>query len=332
MMALDVREEIATAAVQALGSIRLPEAARALQVLTPIVAPTLRIQTGRLLRKLRFSGVEVLSLAPPPPEWRSLVSAVDGSGQQQVWFLEENRWSGRVRFLNVLLSDHAGAARAVGHMQVPAAVFPRRRELGYVHDIALPDGSGAMLMLEASFEYGRGLVAEALALNRATQIPIAGPLRLLSPWLWEVGGGGAPPLVRPEVSAAEGCETDRLLDHPAFATWTLRGAAIIQTAEEIGHHPGWDVGIWVRRVADELFLEPTVLDLLHRRLMVMSDWLLLAGEELRSRWALAAAEAMRGAAPQDQPFVRALIRRDLELAIENLEQESGLPLGPERTR
>ena len=106
----------------------------------------------------------------------------------------------------------------------------------------------------------------------------------------------------------------------------------MQAAEEIGHHPGWDLEIWVRRVADELFSESAVLDLLYRRLVAMSDWLILAGEELYSSWALAAAQAMRGAAPQEQPFVRALIRRDLELAIEDLKQESGLPLGPEQTR
>jgi hypothetical protein len=324
MMAQDVREEIAAEAIEALGAIRLPEAARALQTLLPIVAPALRPVAERLLRRLRFVGVEVSDLPGPDPNWRALLSPVDGLGRQSVWFVLESRWTSRARFLNVLLNGWAGATQAVGHSQVPALMLPPRRPLGELHDVALPDGSGALLLVEAPFDVGRRLIVEALARNRAEQIPVAGALRLLSPWLWAVGGADTlPARVLPELSAEDGnllAASDRLLHHPAFSTWMVRTAATLQGVEEALHRPGWNVEVWVGRLAGDLFSDPAAARVVSQRLEAMSEWFLLAGDDARSRLALVAAHGMRGSDPQNVPLVRALIRRDLELALRGLER------------
>lgn len=326
MMAQDVREEIAAEALQALGAIRLPEAARAVQTLVPITAPALRSLAERLLRKLQFSGVEVNPLPPPDAGWRALISPVDGRGQQNVWFIQANRWTDHAQFLNILLSDRAGAVEAVGHTHVPELILPPRRPFGHVHDIALPDGSGALLMQEASFDLGRRLVVEALVHNRETQIPVAGPLRLLSPWLWGYAGADSlPSRMLPELSPADRglvTITDRLLEHPAFVTWTARSAAVFQAASEALRRPGWDLDVWVKRLIDELFQEPGVLRVLRRRLVAMSEWLLLAGDEARAKWALTAAGAVLHEAPQEQPFLQALVRRDLDWALQSVRQDA----------
>jgi hypothetical protein len=188
LMAQDVREEIAAAALTALGTIRLPESATALQTLIPAMSPDLRPEAERLLRKLRFSGVRVDPLPLPDPAWRALVGPPSALGQQSIWFIAGQMGRADVRFLNILLHDRAGAVEAVGHARVLSTMLPPERPLGHLHDVTLPDGSGSLLMLEASFDLGRRLVLEALAENRRTQIPVAGPLRLLSPWLWGVGG------------------------------------------------------------------------------------------------------------------------------------------------
>lgn len=324
MMALDVRAEIAAEALQALGTIRLPEAAKALQTLVFVVSSELRPMTERALRKLRFAGVEIPELSKPHPDWRALVSSVDGLGQQSVWFVVENRLTGRAQFLNVLLNDRVGAVEAIGHAQVPVRMLPPRQVPGSLHDVALPDGSGAMLLLETSFDLGRRLVVEALARNRETQIPVAGVLRLLGPWLWGAGGGDSlSPRVLPELSAGDEsllAVSDRLLAHPAFASWTLRGEATFQAAEEALRHPGWDLEVWARRLAGEFCARLTVVQVFSQRLVAMSEWLMLAGEEALARLALVSAQALLGGAAQKHPFVQALIRRDLRLALENLEQ------------
>jgi len=319
MVAQDVREEIAAEALQVLGTIRVPEAAAAFQTLIPTCAPGLRSVAERLLRKFQFVGVEVTPLPPVLSEWRALISAVDGMGQQTVWFLQENPWAAHARFLNILLSDRAGAVEAVGHEQVSSLWLPPRRPAGHLHDIALPDASGAVVMLEASFDVGRRLVAEALAKNRETQIPVAGVLRLLSPWLWGYGGANSlPARALPELSSGDAAliaASGRLLAHPAFSNWTLRNDLTVQAAEEASRRPGWDLELWVKRLAGELLSDPMVAQALSRRLVAMSEWLLLAGDEDLSRLAVLNAQAIRGEYPQELAFVRALVRRDLELAL-----------------
>jgi hypothetical protein len=324
MMAQDVRGEIAVTAVQALGELRTPEAAHALQTLVPITAPDLRPQTERALRKLRFAGVPVQDLPEPNPSWRALIAPPDGLGRQSIWFILEE--TGMARFLNLLLSDRAGAVEALGHANVPVGMLPPRRSLGYVHDITPPDGSGAMLMLESTFDQGRRRVLEALEHNRETQIPIAGPLRLLSPWLWASRGvDSLPPVSVPELEPGDEALislSDQLLSHPAFAGWTARSEAIRAAAEEALRHPGWDPDVWVRRIAGELFSSPALVQILSQRMVAISEWLLLAGEEQQSRVALVTAQAMRDHDASEPPFVRALVRRDLDLALKSLKPDS----------
>ena len=325
MMAQDVREEIAAEAVDALGSMRLPEATGALQTLLPIVWPAVQPLAERLLRKLQFSGVEVAPLPEPDPDWRALISPLNGLGQQSVWFIQGSRWSEYARFLNILLSDRAGAVEAIGHARVPVRMLPPRQSRGHLHDIALPDGSGAMLMLEASFDAGRRLVLDALAHNLRTQIPIAGPLRLQSPWLWGVAGANSlPSRELPDLSPEDEnllADSAQLLEHPAFVPWTVRSEATLQAAEEALRHPGWDLEIWVKRLAGELFREPSMTEVLGKRLEAMSAWLLLAGDEQRARVALAASRALASGLAQDHPFLQAVVHRDLLWALESLKRD-----------
>jgi hypothetical protein len=289
----------------------------------------------RLLRKLQFSGVEVAPLPPPDPGWRALSSPVNGLGQQHVWFILEHRQTAHAEFLNVLLSDRAGAVEAVGHTRIPAVMLPAARSVGYLHDIALPDGSGALLMLEVTFDQGRRLLVDALANNRETQIPVAGPLRLLGSWLWGCAGADSLPKRRlPELSEEDAAllsESDQLLEHPAFVTWTARSAATFQAAEEALRHPNWDRAIWIGRLAEEMFGEPGVARILNRRLVAMSQWLMIAGDEERARLALVAAHAARDRSPQDQPFLRALVRRDLERVLRGLEHDARSTPGLEQS-
>ena len=327
MMAQDVRGEIAAAAIDALGTLRRPEAARALQTLLPAVAPDLRSAAERLLRKLQFSGVQVAPLPAPDPDWRALISPPGGQGQQAVWFLFQRGEAAQVRFLNVLLHDRAGAVEAVGHPQVPALMLPPRRSRGYVHDVALPDASGIMLMLEAQFDVGRRLVRDALADNRGTQIPVAGLLRLRSPWLWGVDGGGElPPRRLPEMEAEPGPEfaarSVGLLGHPSFVSWTLRGELLLGAAEEIVRRPGRELERSVRRLAAELFSNREVAAAFGRRLEAMSEWLLLAGDGAAARVTLRTARAL-ASRPAEQPFIQALVRRDLALILKSLGNNLG---------
>lgn len=325
MMAQDVRDEIAAAAVQALGTLRLPEAAKALQTLIPILAPALRPGAERCLRKLQFSGVTVTPLSPPSPAWRALIGPVNGLGQRNIWFVQDTPVPGYARFLNLLLSDQAGAVRAAGHAHVPIQMLPPRRPCGYVHDIAWPDGSGAMLLLEAPFDLGRRIVLEALTHNRATQIPVAGPLRLLSPWLWDTIAENLekvlPDLGEEEEKEHLVADSDRLVEHPAFADWTVQGPATWLMAEELLRHPAWDLEILAGRLMAEILTDETFTRVLAQRLEAMSEWLLWSGEQVLAKMALAASQAMQEGRCHELAFLRALVRRDLEMAFRRLQED-----------
>lgn len=324
MMAQDVRDEIAAAAVQALGTLRLPEAAKALQTLIPILAPALRPSAERCLRKLQFSGVAVTPLSPPSPDWRALISSVNGSGQRNIWFIQDTPVPGYARFLNLLLSDQVGAVRAAGHAHVPIEMLPPRRPRGYVHDIAWPDGSGAMLLLEAPFDLGRRIVSEALAYNQATQIPVAGPLRLLSPWLWDSASGNlerALPELREEEKKRLVANSDRLVEHPAFADWTVQGPATWLMAEELLRHPARDLEILAGRLMAEILTDQTFTQVLAQRLEAMSEWLLCSGEQVLAKMAMASSQAMQEGRYHELAFLRTIVRRDLETAFRRLQED-----------
>ena len=93
-------------------------------------------------------------------------------------------------------------------------------------------------------------------------------------------------------------------------------------AEEALRHPGWDPDVWVRRIAGELFSSPALVQILSQRMMAISEWLLLAGEERLSRLALVTAQAMLDRDASELPFVRALVRRDLDAALRSLKPDS----------
>ena len=319
MTAQDVREEIAAEAVQALGGLRLPEAARALQTLIPIAPPSLRPVAERLLRKLHFTGVEVAPLPAVSPELRALAGPVDGQGQRFVWFIRDGPATAEARFLSVYVSDTAGAVEAVEHWRMHRRFLPPRRPVGTVHGIG--DGTEELLLVEVPFDLGRRLIAEALELNRETQIPVAGVLRLAGHWLWGTELAGFPARVLPNLVTGDEAlvaQSDQLVSHPAFAGWRPGRQAAATAAEEAIRHPAWDREVWVRRLAAEWMAEPEMALQLHRRLEANSEWLEWAGEWHWARLALVTARASRGEDPQQLPFVQELVRRELELALAGL--------------
>jgi hypothetical protein len=219
----------------------------------------------------------------------------------------------------VLLHDHAGAVEAAAHEWVPTIMLLPARPVGHVHDVAFPDGSGAILLAEVLFDIGRRLVLDALSANRETQIPLAGTLRLRSPWLWGVSGGRALPERRWPEEPAPGGDTTRLLAHPALAGWAIGGHTLLDLAAGPRGRPGWKLDVYEQRLVDQIAADRTMTEVLATRLRAVGEWMLLAHDEVTAALATAAAKGM-AAAPRDEPFLRALVRRDLEIALRGIER------------
>jgi hypothetical protein len=178
---------------------------------------------------------------------------------------------------------------------------------------------------------GRRIIAEALEYNREQQVPLPGVLRLVCGWLWGTGFSGYPPVEAREPYAGDealAAGSDRLLTHPVFAEWTLdRQAALAAAGGAIGRR-GWDLEVWVRRLATEYLIDLGMAPQLRHKLEANGEWLRLAGEESWARLALVTARALSDGHPEQVPFVQALVRRDLESALTSLELREPGP-GPD---
>ena len=105
------------------------------------------------------------------------------------------------------------------------------------------------------------------------------------------------------------------------------GSPTVVVAEEIARHPGWKLDVWIKRLTSELFAAPLVAQVLSKRLIAMSEWLLLAKDEPRARQALVAARSILEGPVQDQPLLQAIVQRDLNQALASLhdsEPDSGM--------
>lgn len=332
MVAQDVRLEIAAAAVEALGSLRLPEAARALQTLASPSAAELRQRAEWLLRKQQLAGVEVAPLLPLSTAFRALVGPVDGEGQRRLWLIEETAGPMVRRMLELGLSDETGAVRAAVQQDVPKNSLPMRRLPGTWSLERM--GRQEVLVAETGWDTARRLVLEALERNRETQIPLPGMLRLLGSWLWGVrtGGQAALPRVEPEREGERLAEQSReLAAHPAFLAWhpALEGSTAV--VDQVQRRPARDREAWVGRLAAQLLAEPDAPRRLARRLRANGEWLALAGEAPLARVALAAAGAVEEGQAEDLPLWLALVERDLDAALEWMEPW-GRSRGPKRDK
>lgn len=321
LIAQDVRAEIAAAALQALGGLVLPAAAAALQTLVPAVGPDLAPLAERMLLKLQFKGVPVAPLPPLDAGCRALIAPPEGgSGRQIVWFLRGLGTSPYYQVVSVLLSDQVGAIQTTAYDRVLSAILPSGRQAGQVHTIEAAVPGGTLLLLEAPFDLGRRLLGDALALNRQTQIPLPGPLRLAATRLWDmaVADGTLPaprlPQLGPEDQALD-AQAGRLLASPALALWRLPDDVLLPAAEQVRAHLGQDLDAGATWIAAGLLAEPDTAPALRARLMALTDWLMWAGDEPTARLALAAALALNAGRPAASPFLRAMIRRDLERVL-----------------
>ena len=334
-LAQSARQSLAEPALHHLGSLRSPVSGVMLQTLLPTLSPTRRPLAERSLRKLRFSGVEVPSLRPPHPAWRALVSAIDGQGSQSAWFLFEPQQDAPVSVFGVLLNDLVGVQNAIyDHEGELVQSLPSERRLGQVQRVVFPGASVASLLLETTFDAGRHLVREALAVNHARErFP---PLRyaVLSDALWRWEGdlqAGWPQVNPPSVAEVTALRAHiaELLDHPAFDTWFLQGEALSHAVRRLEWTPMFrqplEQNPWLDELTRRCF-SPEVVAHCCNRLEKMAGWLWLASEVDVARLAMVAAVTLRETAPEGHPLARRVVERGVTFAL----REMASTLGPQR--
>jgi len=327
VLAQDPRYQVARQAIRGLGTLRHPQVIRALQILRYVSYPTVRSEVERALRKQRMRGLEIAPLPRPDGSWRTLVSAVDGQGNQSVWFLGRASAEGTCHLFVVVINYEAGIIDALDDERVAVDQLPAPGDEGVVHEYN-PGNVGSVRLLEADFEYGRRLISEAQGRNARTGTPTPLMYRLLNDGIW--GYQFSPEAARPRMPAGAKAETlerlaesSQLLDHPGFASWFVHSPLVYGLAAQWRQrqHPQrtalWDEA--VRQLVERHF-DAQALEAYEARLQAMAEWLTRAGDEEAASLALVAAAGLGRVPLVRHPFLVRMVELGLQIAIRNLER------------
>lgn len=318
MFAQDPDLRLAGDALEELGRIRKPGAARALAALGETLPPSLASLAMRGVRKLRLSGVAPADgdgvtdwpWLAPGRRWRALLSPVDGAGAQLLWFIGHAPTDERAMVLSVMFEDTRGVTIASGALDMALAALPPASPSGSLHRLAVGQHMAPLLLLEVPIEVGRRALREALVLNwnSGTPTPLAYRLLNLPVWLAEPAQAEAPPAGATDSESASSPidpqDTAGLLDHPAFWGWAWPVDDWPHPAA--GEGAGLERADLVTRVVQSQ-LGPGVEASYQRRLQRMAEWLELARDAPAAALARAAADQLRAGRPEEAPFLRRLV-------------------------
>jgi hypothetical protein len=351
LLAQESTDSLAEESLSALGRLRHPAAVQGLLSLLPMLPAARRLLGERSLRKLQLSGVQIEPLPAVDTAWRSLLSPIDGEGNQVVWFISDADERDNCHFLGMSVSDEHGIRQAYGRHSVPAAMLPERRQIGYVHAISIePETSGisarsaqdpadrpapsqgaphaTVYLLETSFDHGRRRVREGQSLSFGCGHPLPAEYRLLGSLLWQYDDAGidSDRTRIPGSASSPGLlqETANLLAHPAFRGWYLHGELVMGHAMSILE---WmpavsleAVGQWAGVLAEDYFDE-TMRRQLGTRLEHMAEWLWNAGETHLAELAMVAARSLPQVSPAQHPFTRRMAEMGLGLVASQVQAQ-----------
>ncbi len=317
MFAQGSEDGIAGTALDHLSRQRTPLAAHALMTLARTLPPARAAVAARGYRKLCMSGV-------PQPQrqdagkWRALLSPVDGSGAQVIWFMRRpqdgpSEEDGRGTLFSVLCKDPDGIIASFGTGEVPAADLPPEQPVGQLYLMQDSRETPPIALLEAPVAFGLAAVQRALALHWEAGTQPAAEYRLLNPQIWELDV--EPSWTCPAGGEFPAVEMSALLDHPAFATWCWAPPAVYDAAQRLGRRHTLaarraHVDALARRHMDRATVASYC-----RRLEAMAAWLALAGEERTAALAAATAQQLAGQVASESPLLLRLISLGIDVAM-----------------
>jgi len=320
MFAQGADARLAQQAIELLGRTRLPEALLALTSLAVMLPPERAAAAERGARKLRFSGVQA-SPAAPPEAWQALLSPVDGTGAQVIWFVCRPPETGRTMALSIFTQDPAGIVAAAQTDDLAEADAPPAVPEGEILSVPQPGDRKPLMLLGASFDAGRQLVYQAQKQNWAGGQLLPLTYRFLGEMLWQYGPAAEADTqeeIAADLLARRGDQTAALLDHPAFAGWFWRATALYDAAERLG--PRHERQARAAEIADlaRRYFGPADAASYRRRFLVMARWLQIARQPDVAELAQAAAAQLAINPPAEMLLVRRLIGIGLDIAALNL--------------
>ncbi len=325
------------ALVDALGANRGEAAGRILaSVAAQAPDKALRKAARRGLHRLRAAGVKVadprLAAASEPVRDAELEVAhsgeahatpPDGNGSRGVW-LSLERPSGGVVVFGLILNDSVG---------VSDASYRETTRKKFQQTLRSWRERGDMLLVSLPVEYALALISEALGHNRKHGTPIPTELQLHRRDLGELPPPPTDALIHTQVSRGQALlmpnlfeESPRLLVEEEMKDWYFDEEAVTTRALELQRLresrivlSGEPREVRERRIVDaaiEALFTPERRRAVRRRLEEVAWVFWQTGRERAARQAVAAAFPIEDGPSTRHPFVRALVEKSLELALE----------------
>ncbi len=324
LLAQDESETLSQAALQALGCIDHPAAARGLQTLQALLPPAKLPLCERSLRKLAFKGVPIAPLPPVEAGWRTLVNAPDGEGNRVVWFFHPNEATGEQFFWGVSIHPDEGIINVYGNAHVEPELLPPLQPRGYVHSLS-PEEGLVLYMLETDFEYGRQIVRQGAERTWARSKLLPTEYRLLGTLIWsfapddeDVSLPERPDLVTARALVGQSAD---LLAHPAFHSWFAYGQQVIDLAMKFLRRsmlrPQESLAGWARQLV-RAYYDAQAIARLQVQLEASAEWLFRAGQKHLAQIAWATAVTLTEIPPDRHPFTLRMAERGLEFVFDQV--------------
>ncbi|MBN1584432.1 MAG: hypothetical protein JXA89_27250 [Anaerolineae bacterium] len=331
LLAQENDDELANAALNALGRLAHPYAVQGLRACLPMLPPSRRLLGERSLRKLQFKGVTTASHPPQDERWRALISSPDSEGHVAIWFMLDTGASHSL-FLILHLDQDRGISDAYGDYHSSEQLLPPRQPKGYIHTVSWKNDS-TMCMLEADLAFGRHLAKRAQETTFGLNLPLPSTYRLIGQLIWQygetIGEAIKPRPLRPSEAQALLPETANLLIHPAFGNWfaygeltVQRALAIIRWAPLTVEH---ELGMWAGKLAKAYFDQEKIRQL-KASLEIMAEWLQNANQAYLAQVTLAAAETVMTLDPAEHPLTLGMAERGLRFVIQQFQRQVALGL------
>lgn len=322
--------------------------ARALVVLERLAreghTPEIRTQAHRAAMRLRNRGFEAVPAEPDRgpsaaevagPLHRVVISSIDGRGSRAVWIARRNpKTRPSLTTVHLLLNTEVGIKDCFGMRRVAVADFNEQiREL-----------TESGMIYEGDFEYATKLIQDALVVSEKN-----GTLPPSTFYYWQ-------DLLEPEWLAPRPYEVDLgasnnesdpaddglldaslfLMEHPIFDDWYVEEEEVYDFADEAADiSKRYRSGLAGEREMASLelrfyrsLIEPNLPEL-QRRLELQADFLRLVKAPYLARIAAAARLTLRPESSQNHPFIRAIIKKSLDVARQNMDEGFDLRLNPE---
>ena len=339
LIAYDMRESVALAALERLGAIRQGDpaqtAARALYTLQQNLKPELAQVAERTLRKLRFLGVRFQPTALEG--WRALITPGTLDGSQDLWFVRDGANVSENVLIGLRINASAGVLDTFGSEALDPQYLPAQRSVGEMVSVTLTNGPPTVF-LEVPVKYARWRLEQAVATHwrQSKPQPLPDDYTFYNPYLSLAEAAELPAELQtlftsgPALWKKNRAQLDEiaatLLRHPAMAGWFFQNNRMLAAATHLSSTDELGVQKMIVSLKRELFtsrIEQALNVEIQAALLAQAGWLAISGHPQHAQHAVLLAEGFNHIAAAEHPLVEMMLEIGLLLLMKRKERGPG---------